>query len=174
MGADEIGTLAALKQRRTEILNPTVRDHGGRIVKVMGDGVLVEFAIAMNAVTAAIELQSKMAEANEPLPENRRIVLRVGINLGDVIGEGSDIYGDGVNIAARLEAMAEPGGGLHLGQGIRRRANRVTERFRDLGGRRSRTARPVRAYALNTAPAPAIPPVGHEVFPSLAIVHRSC
>ncbi|CDM61083.1 adenylate/guanylate cyclase domain-containing protein [Rhizobium favelukesii] len=110
MGADEIGTLAALKQRRTEILNPTVRDHGGRIVKVMGDGVLVEFAIAMNAVTAAIELQSKMAEANEPLPENRRIVLRVGINPGDVIGEGSDIYGDGVNIAARLEAMAEPGG----------------------------------------------------------------
>ena len=110
MELDEAGTLAALKGRRTTILQPTVGAHGGRIVKVMGDGVLIEFASAVNAVNAALELQGKMAEANEPLPEHRRFVLRIGINLGDVIGEGSDVYGDGVNIAARLEAMAEPGG----------------------------------------------------------------
>ena len=92
------------------ILEPTVKAHGGRVVKVMGDGVLVEFASAVNSVKAAIELQSQFANANAGLPEDRRILLRVGINLGDVVGEGGDIYGDGVNIAARLETLAEPGG----------------------------------------------------------------
>ena len=109
MEADEAGTLAALKERRSEILKPTVREHGGRVVKLMGDGVLLEFASAVNAVKAALELQTKFTEANQSLPENRHIILRIGINLGDVVGEGSDIYGDGVNIAARLEALAEPG-----------------------------------------------------------------
>ena len=103
MEADEAGTLAALKERRKDVLEPVVKAHGGRIVKVMGDGVLVEFASAVNAVQGAIELQKKMAEANAGVPEDRAIVLRIGINLGDVIGEGSDIYGEGVNIAARLE-----------------------------------------------------------------------
>ena len=110
METDEAGTLAALKERRKTILEPMVRRHEGRIVKVMGDGVLMEFASAVNAVKAALELQEKMAKANAPLSEDRRIVLRIGINLGDIIGEGSDVYGDGVNIAARLEALAEPGG----------------------------------------------------------------
>src|SRR5262245_47820864 len=102
MEADEVGTLAALKERRVSILDPAMRGHGGRIVKFMGDGVLVEFASAVNAVAAATELQQKMAEANTALPELRRITLRIGINLGDVIGEGGDILGEGVNIAARL------------------------------------------------------------------------
>jgi TolB-like protein len=110
MEADEAGTLAALKERRKMILEPVVKEHGGRVVKLMGDGVLIEFASAVNAVKAAITLQQRFEAANEPLPEARRIVLRIGINLGDVIGEGSDIYGDGVNIASRLEAIAEPGG----------------------------------------------------------------
>jgi TolB-like protein/class 3 adenylate cyclase len=110
MEADEAGTLTALKQRRREILEPVVRDHGGRVVKVMGDGVLVEFGSAVSAIAAALELQRRMAAANEPLPEHQRIVLRIGVNLGDVIGEGGDIYGEGVNIAARLEGLAEPGG----------------------------------------------------------------
>src|SRR4029079_4122164 len=101
MEADEAGTLAALMERRTGVLEPTVRAHDGRVVKVMGDGGLVEFASALNAVEAAIELQHKMDEANASLSEARRIVLRAGINLGDVIGEGGDIYGEGVNIAAR-------------------------------------------------------------------------
>ncbi len=110
MEQDEAGTLAALKERRKGVLQPVVKAHGGRIVKVMGDGVLVEFGSAVNAVQGAIELQKQMAAVNESIAEAKRIVLRIGINLGDVIGEGSDIYGEGVNIAARLEPLAEPGG----------------------------------------------------------------
>jgi class 3 adenylate cyclase len=110
MGADEEGTLAALKARRTEILQPTVAKHHGRIVKVMGDGVLVEFGSAVNAVACAVELQAAMQRANNGLPEDRRIVLRIGINLCDVMVEGGDLYGDGINLAARLESLSEPGG----------------------------------------------------------------
>ena len=110
MEADEAGTLAALKERRKTILEPTIRSHGGRIVKVMGDGVFVEFGSAVNAVNAAVELQQKMANANETISDDRHIVLRIGINVGDIVGEGSDVYGDGVNIAARLEALSEPTG----------------------------------------------------------------
>ena len=106
---DEGGTLATLKDRRRTILVPLVTRHDGRIVKVMGDGVLVEFGSAVNAVNCAVELQKKMAEASKGLPEDRRIVLRIGINLGDVIVDGGDLYGDGVNVAARLQAMAGPG-----------------------------------------------------------------
>src|SRR5215510_485647 len=110
MEQDEAGTLAALKERRKGILDPLVAAHRGRIVKVMGDGVLVEFASAVNAVACAVELQKRMAAANEGVPEERRILLRIGINLGDVMVEGGDLYGDGVNIAARLEELADPGG----------------------------------------------------------------
>ena len=110
MEADEAGTLAALKERRKTILEPIVRDHGGRIVKVMGDGVLIEFASAVNAVKARSNCRRRWPRRMRLSTEDARIVLRIGINLGDVIGEGSDIYGDGVNIAARLEALAEPGG----------------------------------------------------------------
>src|SRR5262249_11382547 len=109
MGEDEAGTLAALRARRQELLQPLVAEHHGRIVKLMGDGVLIEFASAVDAVDCAIRLQEAMDGANAPLPERKRIVLRIGINLGDVMVEGADLYGDGVNIAARLEAMADPG-----------------------------------------------------------------
>src|SRR5215469_16614905 len=109
MGEDEAGTLAALKARRKDILDPLVAKHRGRVVKLMGDGVLLDFGSAVNAVEFAIALQTGMEAANMGVPENRKIVLRVGINLGDVIAEGPDLYGDGVNIAARLEALAEPG-----------------------------------------------------------------
>ncbi len=110
MEADEARTLAALRSRRKAILEPVLRAHGGRVVKLMGDGVLVEFASAVNAVVGAVELQEKMGRANDDEPESQRILLRVGINLGDVIGEDADIFGEGVNIAARLESLAEPGG----------------------------------------------------------------
>jgi class 3 adenylate cyclase len=103
---DESETLAALRQRRQTILEPIIRSHDGRIVKLMGDGVLMEFASAVNAVEAAMELQQEMNKANAHLSADRRILLRVGINLGDIVDEGSDVYGDGVNIAARLEALA--------------------------------------------------------------------
>src|SRR5215472_13092999 len=109
MQADEAGTLAALKARRAETLQPLVARYHGRIVKLMGDGALIEFASAVEAVQCAVDLQQAMAVANRELPDNRQIMLRIGINLGDVIVEGSDLYGDGVNIAARLEPLAEPG-----------------------------------------------------------------
>src|ERR1041384_3036111 len=109
MGEDEAGTLAALKHRRREVLTPLVTQHGGRIFKLMGDGVLVEFPSVVNAVQCAVHVQKGMAAANAVLPANKQVLLRIGVNLGDVIVEGSDLYGDGVNLAARLEALAEPG-----------------------------------------------------------------
>src|SRR5215831_8515957 len=103
MERDEAGTLAALKARRQQVLEPLVAKHDGRIFKVTGDGVLVEFASAVNAVQCAVDLQRNMAEANGDVPEDHQIILRIGVNLGDVMVEGSDLYGDGVNISARLE-----------------------------------------------------------------------
>jgi class 3 adenylate cyclase/TolB-like protein/Flp pilus assembly protein TadD len=110
MERSEVGTLERLKDRRRRILSPLLERHGGRVVKVIGDGVLVEFGSAVNAVVCAIALQEQMSKANLDGPADQAIVLRIGINVGDVIVEGSDLYGDGVNIAARLEPLAEPGG----------------------------------------------------------------
>src|SRR5262245_47635497 len=109
MERDETGTLLALKARRKEIFAPLVAQHHGRVVKLMGDGALVEFSSAIDAVQCALGLSRGFQEANEGLPEDRRIALRIGVNLGDVIVEGSDLYGDGVNVAARLEQLAEAG-----------------------------------------------------------------
>ncbi len=108
--ADEEGTLAALKALRADIIDPTLAEHNGRIVKLMGDGMLAEFASVVDAVRAAVETQLAVAERNAKLPEEKRIEFRVGINLGDVVIDGDDIHGDGVNVAARLEGLAEPGG----------------------------------------------------------------
>src|SRR5215472_527043 len=133
MEADEEGTLAELTRRRQQILNPLVKKLHGRIVKIMGDGVLLEFPSAVYAVNCALELQSKMEEANKDLPANRHIVLRIGINLGDVIVEGGDLYGDGVNIASRLEAMAEPGSVI-VSDKVRKEAEgKLAFSFDDLG-----------------------------------------
>ena len=110
MGEDEAGTLAALKTHREELIDPTIAKHDGRIVKLMSDGALVEFASAVDAVECAVAIQKGMAQPNSEVPEDKRIVFRIGINIGDVIVEGDDLYGDGVNIAARLEGLAAPGG----------------------------------------------------------------
>lgn len=110
MRDDEAGTLARLKACRAELIDPVIARHHGRIVKLMGDGALVEFASVVHAVQCAAKIQCGLREHNSRLPEEQRVVFRIGINLGDVIVEGDDIYGDGVNIAARLESMAEPGG----------------------------------------------------------------
>src|SRR5918995_4103390 len=110
MEQDESATLATLKAQRREVLEPLVARHQGRVFKFTGDGVFVEFGSAVNAVQCARDLQHGMASANRDLPEARRMVLRIGVNLGDVMVEGSDLYGDGVNIAARLEGIAESGG----------------------------------------------------------------
>jgi adenylate cyclase len=112
MQADEAGTLAALKQRRKEIIEPLVAKHRGRLINVMGDGMLIEFASAVAAVQCAVELQQAMSAANSTNDPNgnndKSLLLRIGVNLGDVLVEGSDLYGDGVNVAARLEALADP------------------------------------------------------------------
>ncbi len=109
MGVDESGTLAALRSHRTELIDPLIAEHGGRIVKTMGDGLLLEFASVLDAVSCFIEVQRAMAERNAATPDDRRMLFRVGINLGDIIIDGDDIHGDGVNVAARLEALCEPG-----------------------------------------------------------------
>jgi adenylate cyclase len=110
MGIDEAGTLARLKAMRRELFDPLIAAHSGRIFKLIGDGALVEFASAVDAVTCAIEVQRQVLERNAGLPENSRIQFRIGINVGDIIVDGDDIYGDGVNVAARIEALADPGG----------------------------------------------------------------
>src|SRR5262249_56592249 len=112
---------------------PLVAKHQGRVFKVTGDGVLVEFASAVNAVQCAVELQQGMTASNGDLPDDRRIVLRIGVNLGDVMVEGSDLYGDGVNIAARLQSGADPGGILVSGTAHDYVRNKVKVGFDDLG-----------------------------------------
>ena len=157
MHADETGTVTALKSRRFEILEPAVSKHRGRIVKVMGDGVLVEFASAVNAVDCAVELQAAMDAANVNVSEDRRIVLRVGINLGDVIVEGSDLYGDGVNIAARLEALAEPGTVLVSQTVFSHVQGKVQYAFQDLGEQNLKNiAETVRVYGVSATPTPIV------------------
>ena len=150
MEREEVRTLSALKSRRTEILQPMVSKHHGRIVKVMGDGVLVEFASAVNAVTCAVELQEAMEAANRDIPDDRRIVLRIGINLGDVMVEGQDLYGDGVNIAARLEALADAGS-VFISQTVFSHVKGKTNfDFEDLGERSLKNmAEPLRVYRLS-------------------------
>jgi adenylate cyclase len=158
MEADEAGTLAALKERRKGILEPLVVEHHGRIVKVMGDGVLVEFASAVNAVGCAVELQKRMAAANDGLPADRRIVLRIGINLGDVIVEGGDLYGDGVNVAARLQALTEPGGICISGKVRDEVMRKLDVGLEELGLREIKNiAAPVRVYRVTTEQAAADP-----------------
>jgi class 3 adenylate cyclase len=110
MGADEEGTLNRLKTHRRELVDPKIREHHGRIVKTTGDGMLVEFSSVVDAVRCAVEIQRAMVDRNSETTEDKRITFRIGVNLGDVIADGDDIYGDGVNIAARLEALAQPGG----------------------------------------------------------------
>jgi len=110
MGADEVGTLATLKALRKDLVEPEIAKHHGRVVKLMGDGLLAEFASVVQATECAIVIQEALAERNTAVESEKRVELRIGINLGDVIVEGDDLYGDGVNVAARLEALSQPGG----------------------------------------------------------------
>jgi len=147
MEQDEAGTLAALKKWRQSLLEPLVAHHQGRIVKFMGDGVLVEFASAVNAVACAAELQQKMVVANEGLPQDRLIILRIGINLGDVVVEDGDLFGEGVIIAVRLQETAVPGS-IYLSASVHQQIeNRLPLGFDDLGLREVKNAaKPVRVF----------------------------
>ena len=131
--ADEEGTIAALKALRADLIDPKIAEYHGRVVKLMGDGMLVEFASVVAAVRAAVETQRAVAERNAGLPEERRMEFRIGVNLGDVVIDGDDIHGDGVNVAARLEGMAEPGG-ICVSEAVYDQVKRRTDlSFEDLG-----------------------------------------
>src|SRR3984885_5462896 len=134
MGADEAGTLAALKRHREAVFDPAVAAHNGRIVKLIGDGVIAEFGSVVDAVSCALSVQRSSARTLDQSASQPAIVLRIGINLGDVIIEGDDIYGDGVNIAARLEPLAEPGGICVSSIVNESVGNRIDVRIQDGGG----------------------------------------
>ncbi|MFI4999050.1 MAG: alpha/beta fold hydrolase [Reyranellales bacterium] len=133
MGQDEVATLRALKAHRRELVDPTIARHHGRIVKTTGDGMLVEFASIVDAVGCAVSIQRAMIGRNEAVPQDRRIVFRIGINVGDIMIDGDDIFGDGVNVAARLEALCEPGG-LCISRGANEQVrDKLSLAFADLG-----------------------------------------
>src|SRR5437870_4122708 len=159
MGADEEGTLERLKALRRELLYPRIAEHHGRIVKTTGDGMLVEFASVVDAVRCAVAVQQAMSERHTSVVADNRIELRIGINLGDVIVEGDDLYGDGVNIAARIEALADAGG-VFVSNTVRDHVrDRLPFLFEDLGEQQVKNiARPVRVYRVG--PRPSRPPAG--------------
>src|ERR1700732_3145927 len=147
MGEDEEGTLAALKAIRRELGDPKIAEHRGRIVKTTGDGLLVEFASVVDAVRCAVEVQRAMADRNAGVPAEKRIELRFGIHQGDIIVEDGDIFGDGVNLAARLEGLAEPGGICVSGRVHADAVGKVDAAFDDLGEQSLKNiARPLRVY----------------------------
>jgi adenylate cyclase len=159
MGGDEEGTLERLKALRHELLDPKIAEHKGRIVKTTGDGLLVEFASVVDAVRCAVAVQQAMAERNTDVAADSRIELRIGINLGDVIVEPDDLYGDGVNIAARIEALADAGGVFVSNTVHDQVRDRLPFAFEDLGEQQVKNiARPVRVYRVG--PRPSRPPAG--------------
>jgi len=180
MGADEEGTHERLKAHLAELIDPKIEEHRGRTVKNTGDGFLAEFPSVVDAVRCAIEVQREMADREPDVPEERRIRFRIGINLGDVIVEEHDIFGDGVNVAARLEALAEPGG-LCISRMVRDQIrDKLLYPFEDRGQPSVKNiARPVRVYALRPEAlgdrlalgAPAAPPISQPpAAPRLSIV----
>jgi len=149
MGEDEEGTLAALRAVRRELVDPKIAEHRGRIVKTTGDGLLAEFASVVDAVRCAVEVQHEMIARNAAAPAERRIEYRMGINVGDIIIEDGDIFGDGVNIAARLEALAEPGGICLSAAAHEQVRDRLDIAFDDLGEQQVKNiTRPVRTYGI--------------------------
>ena len=152
MGSDEAGVLSALRSLRSEVFDPTIARHNGRIVKLMGDGTLVEFGSVVDAVTCAVEIQLALRDRNAGLPQEKRLELRIGINIGDVMVEGDDLYGDGVNVAARLEGLADPGGICVSEDVVRQASGKVEVGFEDLGDQHLKNIEtPVRAYRVVAA-----------------------
>ena len=166
IGADEGGTLQALKAIRAELIDPTIAAHNGRLVKTTGDGLLVEFDSVVDALRCATEAQAGMAERNATMPAKKRIDFRIGINMGDIVVEDGDIFGDGVNVAARLETLAEPGGICVSARVQEDAAGKLDLAFEDLGEQSLKNiARPIRAYRVATG---AVPTTVQET-PTLAL-----
>lgn len=176
VGADEEGTIARLSSHRRLLIDPKIQQHGGRIVKTTGDGLLVEFASVVEAVRCAVELQQGMASRNKDVSEDKRIEFRVGINLGDVVVEGDDLLGDGVNVASRLEGIAEPCGICISATAHETVLGKVAVDFMDMGEQQLRNiARPVRAYQVQMSKirenrAPKTLPVASIEIPRLSVV----
>ncbi len=175
--ADEEGTIAALKALRADLIDPKIVEHHGRIVKLMGDGMLAEFASVVDAVRAAVETQRAVAERNADLPKDKRIEFRVGINLGDVVIDGDDIHGDGVNVAARLEGLAEQGGICISGGVYDQVRDRIDVPFEDMGEQEVKNIdRPVRVWRwvvgepVPPGPAKADEPLPLPDKPSIAVL----
>jgi adenylate cyclase len=151
MGADEEGTLARLKAHRRELIDPKISEHRGRIVKTTGDGLLVEFSSVVDALRCATEIQRGMAEGNSVVPADGQIEFRIGIHQGDVVVEDGDIFGDGVNVAARLEGLAEPGGICVSARVQEDAAGKLALVFEDMGEQELKNiARPLRVYRIQT------------------------
>jgi class 3 adenylate cyclase len=149
MGADEVGTLARLRTHRGELLDPAIEMHRGHIANTAGDSILAEFGSVMDAVTCAVEIQRSMLERNSEIPPDQRIEFRIGINLGDVISEGTDIFGDGVNVAARLESIADRGGICISRQVLDQVEGKLDVTYRELGRQNLKNiVKPVEVYAI--------------------------
>ena len=176
MGLDEEGTIAHQKAHRDDVIDPTITQHGGRIVKSTGDGLLVEFPSVVDAVKCAIEVQRESADRYADLPEDRRIQYRIGINLGDIVIDGDDILGDGVNVAARLEGLAKPGGVCISGTVHDHLAGRVDVAFEDCGEQTVKNVpRPVRVWHWQPGPPASDPPKADKLLslpdkPSIAVL----
>jgi len=173
MGQDEAGTLARLKAHRRELIDPSIAEHKGRIVKTTGDGILIEFPSVVEAIACAVTVQRGMAARNAATPEDQRIVFRIGVNLGDIIVDQGDIFVDGVNVAARLEALAEPGG-ICVSRVVRDQVrDKLDFAFEDMGEQQVKNiARPVRAHRIllgeehrSSEPAPHEPSAAPLAFP---------
>ena len=172
IGADEEGTLERLKQVRGELLDPKIAEHKGRIVKTTGDGLLVEFASVVDALRCAVEVQRAMTARNAEVQQDRRIEFRIGINMGDIVVEDGDIFGDGVNVAARLEALAEPGGICVSARVQEDAAGKLDLVFEDIGEQQLKNiTRPVRVYRVSIAGSAAVkPPLPLPDKPSIAVL----
>jgi adenylate cyclase len=164
IGIEEEGTLARLKAHRRELIDPKIAEHGGRIVKTTGDGILVEFASVVDALRCAVEMQAAMTERNATVPAHTRIEFRVGIHMGDIVVEDGDIFGDGVNIAARLEGLAEPGGICVSARVQEDVAGKLDLAFEDIGEQQLKNiVRPVRVFRIHVkSPLPNPPPPAGE------------
>ena len=173
MGADEAGTLARLKEYRRELIDPKNKQYRGRVVKTTGDGILIEFPSVVDAISCSIEVQQGMRERNADIPPEKRIEFRIGINLGDVIVEGRDLYGDGVNIAARLEGLAEPGGICISQTVLNHTRGKIAFDVEDLGEQQLKNIpRPVRVYRVpcSGTPAKERPALALPDRPSIAVL----
>lgn len=155
MEADEAGTIARLAQARAEVIDPLIGRHHGRTVKLMGDGAVVLFESVVDAVQCAVAVQEALAERNGSLPDGERIILRIGVNLGDVALIDGDVYGDGVNVAARLQQMCDPGGAVVAGTAYDHLQGKLDRPLDFLGEQQVKNiARPVRAYRVRLAGEP--------------------